>query len=57
MEREIGIDAAQAGDEMILKCADCTFSRVLSMIMRRDQLKVNVLLFEVRFEFFGRLIV
>ena len=57
MEREIGIDAAQAGDEMIFKCAYGTFGGVTTMIMRRDQLKINFLLLEVSFEFFRGFVV
>ncbi len=57
MEGKVLVDTAQAGDEMILPRADCTFSRVAAMGARDDELVVNVLCNEKLFEKVGTFVV
>ncbi len=57
MEREIFVDAAQAGDEVIFERANCTFSGVAAVETRRHQLIVDVFVDKELFECRGALVV
>ena len=41
MEREIGVNATEAGDEMILERTDASFGCIATMDVGRYQLEIN----------------
>ena len=57
MEGEVRISCAEAGNEVVLECADCPFSVVTAMYAWGYQLKFRVLLMEVIFESLAAFIV
>ena len=57
MERKFFVDAAQAGDEVVLKGADRSLGGVASMHVWWDELVVDVLVGEELFENTGAFVV
>ena len=57
MEREIGVDTTEAGDEMILERADATFGGIAPMDLGWYQLEVNFFFGHILFQYFGAFVV
>jgi hypothetical protein len=57
MEGEVLVGGAEAGDEVVFECADCTFGGVSSVDVGRDELEVDLLVRHVGFEGGGGFVV
>jgi hypothetical protein len=50
MEREFGVSAAKASDEMIFKRLDCSFGGVAAVYTRGDELEIDLGFVHVLFQ-------
>lgn len=57
MQREVSVKTAESGDEMVLECANGSFSRIPSVHVGWNQLVINIFVLHVLFEDGGCFIV